>query len=31
VDGEPNFKLVKFKCELGAQLTHKFTFSRRFR
>lgn len=29
VDGQANFKLVKFKCELGAQLTHKFTFSKK--
>ena len=29
VNGQPNFKLLKFKCELGAQLTHKFTFSRK--
>ena len=30
VEGQPNFKLVKFKTELGGQLTHKFTFTKTF-
>lgn len=28
VDGVPNFKLVKFKTELGAKISHKFTFEK---
>ena len=31
VDGRPNFKLVKFKTELGGELTHRFTFTKTFK
>lgn len=31
VDGRPNFKLLKFKTELGGQLTHRFTFTKIFK
>ena len=31
VDHRPNFKLVKFKTELGGQLTHRFTFTKTFK
>lgn len=27
-DSQPNFKLIKFKTELGASITHKFTFAK---
>lgn len=30
VDRRPNFKLVKFKTELGGQLSHRFTFTKTF-